>query len=150
MPALRPPAAPLRTVTRTVTRSTVSLRARGAASPALAWERYSLLAHWPRWSPQITSVRADGDRLRPGLTGVVHGPLGVAVPFTVTEVDEAAMTWAWTAHLGPVRLRLHHGVEPDPRRAGGSVTWLRVSGPLPIVVGYAPPARWAISRLVRP
>ena len=138
-----------RTLTR-LTHPTVTLHARGGASPDVAWERYAVLAHWPRWSPQITSVQADGDRLRTGLTGVVRGPLGVAVPFTVTEVDEAAMTWAWTAHLGPVRLRLHHGVEPDPRRPGGSLTRLRVSGPLPVVLGYAPPARWAIGRLVRP
>jgi len=150
VPAPRSPAALLHAVTRAVTGSTVSLRARGAASPALAWERYSLLVHWPQWSPQITSVDADGDRLRTGLAGVVHGPLGVAVPFTVTEVDDAAMTWAWTARLGPAQLRLHHGVEPDPRRPGGSVTWLRVSGPLPLVLGYVPPARWAIGRLVRP
>jgi hypothetical protein len=33
---------------------------------------------------------------------------------------------------------------------GGSTTGLRITGPLPVVVGYAPLAQVAISRLVRP
>jgi hypothetical protein len=47
--------------------------------------------------------------------------------------------------LGPVRLELHHGVEPHPR---GCATWLRESGPAPVVAPYLPIARIALRRLV--
>jgi hypothetical protein len=126
---------------------------------------------WPQWSPQITAVElaapahgaqegtadgteagamhgaAEGDRLRPGLRGVVRGPWGVAVPFTVTAVDERARTWSWRVSVGVLHLHLAHGVEADP---AGTRTWLRVTGLLPLAAGYAPLARIALRRLVRP
>ncbi len=49
---------------------------------------------------------------------------------------------------GPVRLHLVHWVSDGPD--GGSTTGLRIRGPLPVVVGYAPLAQLAIGRLVRP
>ncbi len=75
-------------------------------------------------------------------------PLGVSLPFVVESVDEAARRWSWTVSLGPVRLRLLHWVAPGPD--GGSTTGLRVTGPAPLVAGYAPLAQLAIGRLVRP
>ena len=47
--------------------------------------------------------------------------------------------------LGPLRLSLWHGVEPDP---AGTATWLRVHGPAVVVAGYLPMARMALHRLV--
>ena len=72
----------------------------------------------------------------------------MTLPFVVESVDEAARRWSWTASLGPVRLRLLHWVGDGPD--GGSTTGLRAAGPVPLVLGYAPPARLAIGRLVRP
>jgi hypothetical protein len=72
----------------------------------------------------------------------------VTLPFVVDTVDEAARRWSWTVSLGPVRLHLLHWVTEGPD--GGSTTGLRVSGPAPLVVGYAPLAHLAIGRLVRP
>ena len=69
----------------------------------------------------------------------------LAVAFRVLAVDEAAREWAWEARLGPVRLRLEHGVTEHP---AGSSTWLRVHGPLLVIAGYAPVARVALGRLV--
>lgn len=67
----------------------------------------------------------------PAGSGTVHAGLNawpmLSVPFRVLEVDEAAMEWSWEAHLGPLRLRLEHGVTGHP---SGSATWLRVHGPL--------------------
>ena len=60
-------------------------------------------------------------------------------------VDEAAREWAWEARLGPLRLRLEHGVTAH---LAGSSTWLRVHGPLPVILVYAPIARIALGRLV--
>jgi hypothetical protein len=128
--------------------TTLTLHATGPVAPAEAWERYALPARWPQWAPQITGVELPVARLTAGARGRVRGPLGVTLPFVVETVDEAARQWSWTVSLGPVRLHLLHWVTDGPD--GGSTTGLRVSGPAPLVVGYAPLAHLAIGRLVRP
>ncbi|WP_460841980.1 SRPBCC family protein [Nocardioides marmoraquaticus] len=130
--------------------ATVTLRTRGDAAPDTAWERYADPSLWSTWSPQIQRVELDAPRLVGGARGTVRAGLlphpTLPVPFTVLEVDEPARTWAWEVRLGPVRLRLEHGVVPEP---GGCATWLTVRGPAPVVAAYAPVARWALGRLVR-
>lgn len=128
--------------------STLELAAEGEADPRTVWTRYAELQRWPEWSPQVSQVVADGGRLAPGLRGTVHGPVGVRVPFVVADVDERARRWSWQVRVGPVRLRLHHAVLP--REGGGTRTTLVVHGPTALVVAYAPLARLALGRLVRP
>lgn len=138
------PSLPARLLTGSMT-----LRAEGAVAPAEAWDRYARPSRWSGWSPQIRSVETDGgDRLVDGLTGRVQGPGPVAVRFVVDEVDERSRTWAWTVHLGPLRLHLHHAVVA--RAGGGTQTTLRMRGPWPVLLGYAGPAQVALGRLVRP
>ena len=126
----------------------LTLHATGPLPLAEVWERYAEPARWPTWAPQITDVEVPVPRLAAGVTGRVRGPVGVTLPFAVESVDEAARRWSWTVTAGPVRLRLLHWVSEGPD--GGSTTGLRITGPLPVVVGYAPLAQVAISRLVRP
>lgn len=128
--------------------TTLTLHASGPVGPDEAWERYAVPARWPDWAPQITGVELPVARLAAGVRGRVRGPLGVTLPFVVDTVDEAARQWAWTVSAGPVRLHLVHWVAEGPD--GGSTTGLRVTGPAPVVVGYAPLAQVAIGRLVRP
>ena len=123
------------------------VRVTGPLPPARVWERYALPARWAGWAPQIRGVTASADRIAPGVTGRVRGPLGVRVAFVVTGVDEQRRTWAWDVRCGPVRMHLRHGVEPDPR---GAATWLVIRGPAPVVAAYLPVARVALGRLVRP
>jgi hypothetical protein len=128
----------------------LTLHATGPLAPDEVWERYAVLARWPSWAPQITGVDVSGPtdgRLRAGLRGRVRGPLGVAVPFVVAEVDERARRWAWTVGFGPLRLELLHWVSSGPD--GGTTTGLRIRGPAPALAGYAPLASWALHRLVR-
>jgi hypothetical protein len=129
--------------------STLTLRAHGPASEALAWERYADPALWSTWAPQIQRVDTQLTRLAAGGTGTVRAGLlphpTIGVPFQVLAVDEAAREWAWEVHVGPVRLRLEHGVTAHP---DGSATWLRVHGPRLVLLGYAPVARIALGRLV--
>lgn len=123
------------------------VRVTGPLPAARVWERYAVPARWSGWAPQIRAVDASAGRIAPGVTGRVRGPLGIAVTFVVTDVDERRRTWAWDVRCGPLRMQLRHGVEPDPR---GAATWLVVRGPAPLVVAYLPVARVALNRLVRP
>ncbi|MBM7806661.1 hypothetical protein JOD57_002498 [Geodermatophilus bullaregiensis] len=126
----------------------LTLHATGPEAPGEVWERYARPARWPTWAPQILGVQVPEPRLTAGLQGRVRGPVGLTLPFVVESVDEAARRWSWTVSAGPVRLHLLHWVTEGPD--GGSTTGLRITGPLPVVVGYAPLAQLAIGRLVRP
>jgi hypothetical protein len=129
--------------------ASVTLRARGNADPATAWERYVDPALWSSWAPQIQRVTTSTERLVAGTTGTVRAGLlrrpTLPVSFEVLAVDEALHEWEWRAHVGPIVLRLEHGVSPD---GDGAATWLRVHGVLPLVLAYAPLARIALGRLV--
>ena len=128
------------------------LQSRGPLAPDLVWARYVRFDRWPTWSPQIRRVEVAADELAPGVRGVVRGPVGLAVDFTVVAVDHGARTWSWTVSpVGPVRLpgvrlKLHHAVVARP--AGGSLTTLDVTGPTAVVMAYAPLALLALRRLV--
>jgi Polyketide cyclase / dehydrase and lipid transport len=140
---------------RTLTTS-LTLRARGPVAAATAWERYDRLDLWPTWSPQLHRVEVDPEpgpgqshrRLSSGLSGRsgrVFGPFGLRADFTVLTVDPARMRWTWRVHRGPIVIHLDHEVVPRPE---GSETVLTLRGPAPVIVGYAPLARYALHRLV--
>jgi hypothetical protein len=128
--------------------TTLTLHATGPEAPAEVWERYALPARWPEWSPQIRRVEVPVPRLVAGTHGRVFGPVGPGVPFEVDTVSEEARQWSWTVYAGPLRVRLLHWVADGPD--GGSTTGLRLDGPAPVVLGYAPLARVALGRLVHP
>jgi len=133
--------------------TTLYLAATGPRPSDEVWDRYARPALWSTWAPQIRRVDVDTERLGGGETGRVHGPLGFSADFEVDTWDEEARRWSWTvrprAALLPgvpvPRLHLGHGVLSTE---AGTLTWLRLSGPLPLVVPYAPVARLALHRLV--
>ncbi|MEU6845289.1 SRPBCC family protein [Streptomyces sp. NPDC046716] len=120
---------------------------RGAADAETVWERYARPARWPTWAPQIRSVETE-PALRAGMRGRVRPVVGPAVRFVVTAVDHDARTWSWRVRAGPFRLRLDHAV--DRCGSSGAATRLTLAGPAPVVLAYAPLARRALRRLVRP
>ncbi len=128
--------------------ATLFLQASGPAPVTESWRRYAEPDRWPAWAPQVVGVRVDGGdtRIHPGMTGEVRSFLPPAAGFVVTAVDELARTWSWRVTLGPLHLTLDHGVEPC--LDGGTSTWLRLRGPLPVLLAYAPLARAALRRLV--
>ena len=125
----------------------MTLHATGPVAPSEVWDRYSAVRRWPEWSPQITGVDTDVDRIAQGVTGRVRAPLGVWLPFVVDEVDDASRQWTWSVFAGPIRLQLRHWVSAAP--GGGTTTGTRVHGAAPLVLGYAPLALLALQRLVR-
>ncbi|GGT00091.1 SRPBCC family protein [Streptomyces chromofuscus] len=127
--------------------SRLTLHATGPARPETAWQRYVDVDQWASWSPQIKAVHTARRHLAPGLSGTVEAVLGIRAAFVVDTVDHDRRTWTWRVRLGPVRLRLHHTVSTHAR---GSRAGLTISGPMPAVAAYAPLARLALHRLVRP
>ncbi len=124
------------------------IHVRGTSTPELAWARYYYFAKWSEWSPLIQSVECDNDHLRSGQTGIVRGPCELGIKFTVITVDEQARTWDWKVVV-PVlgsTLLLHHTVTVDKN---GCATELVIEGAAPLVLGYLPLARLALTRLVR-
>jgi len=129
----------------------LTMRVAGPVDPATAWQRYAEPRLWSTWAPHIRGVDYDADRLHAGTSGVVIGPMGARVPFTIDAVDEPRRTWSWTvrprlAGRAVVSIDLAHGVEA---RGLGPATWLKLRGPWPVIVAYAPVARWALRFLVR-
>lgn len=118
----------------------------GAAPVETVWKRYVRTAAWNSWAPQIRAVEAEAE-LRAGMRGRVVPVVGPGVDFVVEAVDHRARTWQWRVRMGPVRMRLWHGVRA--RTPSGTEAELRLDGPAPVVVAYAPLARRALRRLVR-
>lgn len=122
----------------------------GPLDAAAAWDRYEEPARWPEWAPQIRAVDADGDRIVPGLRGIVHGPLGVAIPFRIERVDVSARTWSWTVTAVGVRVAMHHDLTGHVTGSAGETrAGLTIDGPAVIALTYGPVARIALRRLLR-
>jgi hypothetical protein len=128
--------------------TTLSTGACGQADPQDAWAAYVTPSRWSSWSPQVQGVRCarPDEPVQAGDRGEVLGPAGVRVPFEVTDVDAQRRRWTWRVRLGVLVLEMTHGVAV--RDDAGCCAWLRVSGPLPVVVSYLPLARHALGRLV--
>ncbi len=118
-----------------------TIRVTGPATAETQWHAYAHTARWPAWAPHLRRVDPEA-ALAVGLSGRVVGLAGVTARFAVTAVDAEAGTWRWTVTAGPVRLELDHAV-------GDGWTSLTITGPAPVVLGYLPVARLALTRLVR-
>lgn len=119
-----------------------------AEGPALlpdVWDAYTRPALWSGWAPQIRRVATDAEVLAPDVTGTVHGPLLVRVPFRILEVDHERHRWRWRVGVGPVGVVLDHGVDAV---GTGSRAWAEVHAPGLLVAPYSPLARLALRRLV--
>ena len=64
---------------------------------------------WPKWGPTVSGGEVDGGVLTLGATGRVRTPVGVALPFTITEFEDGRR-WAWSVAGVPATA---HAVQPD-------------------------------------
>lgn len=119
----------------------------GDAPVELVWERYTHPSQWPAWAPQIRSVDSDDDPIEPGTRGTVHGPVFTFAPFRIRYVDHRAREWSWWVGLGVLGVGMDHGVDETD---GGSRAWVRIHAHRYLAAPYAPIARLALKRLVRP
>ncbi|MGE5695860.1 MAG: SRPBCC family protein [Candidatus Sericytochromatia bacterium] len=94
-----------------------------AAPSSAVWDVLVDVRKWPVWGPSISSAVLDrqAGRISLGATGRVVTPLGVALPFVITEFDEGRH-WAWSvAGVDATR----HRVDPlgERSRAIFEVPW---------------------------
>lgn len=91
-----------------------------AAPPDAAWRVLTDLDMWPQWGPTVQGAELnEAGPLRLGSTGKVLTPVGLSLPFTITEFDEGRH-WAWRVAGVPAT---KHGVLPD---AAGCRVWFSV------------------------
>jgi uncharacterized protein YndB with AHSA1/START domain len=110
------------------------------ASPAAVWQQLTDLEAWPKWGPTVLRAELlDGAELGLGERGRVWTPVGVPLPFTITEyVPERR--WAWQVAGVPAT---KHGVEPT---VTGARVWM--SAPL-WAPAYLPVLAVALQRIDR-
>jgi len=86
------------------------------APPTVIWDILTDTHRWPRWGPTVRAVRCTHRRIRLGSEGAVQTPVGLWVPFVVTEYEHESR-WSWevasvpaTGHrmlrIGPGRCRV--------------------------------------------
>ncbi len=71
-------------------RSSIEIHAPGDA----IWHLIADFGQWPRWGPTVTDVRSSSDSVSPGVTGSLRTPVGLWLPFVITEVDHG-VSWSW-------------------------------------------------------
>ncbi|MEZ0339083.1 SRPBCC family protein [Mycobacterium sp. pV006] len=76
------------------------------------WQILVDLDAWPRWGPTVSGASLDGPGFELGTTGRVWTPVGVPLPFTISELDPGRM-WGWRVAGVPAT---RHGVEPGGQR----------------------------------
>lgn len=116
------------------------------AQPEAVWDVLVDLDMWPRWGPSIRRAELDGpDQVRPGLalgsTGRVWTPVGVSLPFVITEF-EPGRCWAWAVAGVPAT---RHRVDPVD---GGCRVSFGVPRWAPAYLPVCAVALWRIQRLV--
>jgi hypothetical protein len=78
------------------------------ATADMVWHILTDLDAWPRWGPTVAKAELVGAGFELGATGRVWTPVGVPLPFVITELDQGR-TWGWSVAGVPAT---RHGVEP--------------------------------------
>ncbi len=107
------------------------------ARPEEVWNVLVDTRRWADWGPSVKEVESSDRYIRRGTTGKIRTPVGLWLPFEITEYEEGSY-WAWdVARIGATGHRVEAVV-------GGT----RVSFELPVyAVGYAPVCRRALERI---
>jgi Polyketide cyclase / dehydrase and lipid transport len=110
------------------------------APPNRVWDILVDLDAWPQWGPTVAGAKlTDTGRLVLGSRGKIRLPLGVWLPFEVTEFEEGRF-WAW--EVAGVRATRH---EVRPAEGG-----CRVAFAVPLwAPAYLPVCAIALERIAR-
>lgn len=98
------------------------------------WDLLVDTTRWAQWGPSVSAVSCSDRRIRRGSTGWVETPLGLRVPFRITDL-EAGRFWMWSVCGIPAT---GHRVEPlDGRRCRLTFTLPALAAPYAIVCRLA-------------
>jgi hypothetical protein len=81
------------------------------------WDILVDLDAWPRWGLTVAAAEIEGGLLTLGTKGRVFTPVGVPLPFEITEFVPG-VRWAWSVAGVPAT---KHGVDPD---GDGARVWM--------------------------
>lgn len=109
------------------------------ASADAVWRILVDLDAWPEWGLTVTGAELDGAGFELGATGRVWTPVGVPLPFVISDID-FGRSWGWRVAGIPAT---RHGVEPD---GAGCRAWM--SAPL-WAPAYLPVLEIALRRIER-
>jgi uncharacterized protein YndB with AHSA1/START domain len=84
-----------------------------AAPVNTVWPLLAEFRWWPSWGPTVRAVVADATSVAPGTRGRIQTPIGMWVPFEITNV-EPERSWNWT--VAGIRATGHHVTALDPGR----------------------------------
>jgi len=101
------------------------------------WKVLVDLDAWPKWGPSVVRAELDGGVLTLGTRGRVWTPVGVTLPFEITEFVPG-VSWAWQVAGVP---GTRHGVDPD---GTGCRVWMSAPGWVP---AYLPVLAVALRRI---
>jgi hypothetical protein len=62
--------------------------------PEIAWRLLTDTHEWPVWGPSVRAVRAPARHIAPGMTGHIQTPMGLWLPFRITDWEDG-LSWAW-------------------------------------------------------
>lgn len=83
-----------------------------AAPPGSAWEVITDLDAWPVWGPTVAGAQLDSSGpFALGSRGKVYTPVGMPLPFEITEFVDGSV-WGWKVAGVPAT---RHEVIPDGR-----------------------------------
>ena len=108
------------------------------ASPHIIWELITDTSQWNRWGPTVKAVRTPQRFIGLASEGQVLTPLGIWLPFVVTDYEHERF-WNWK--VASVRATGHRLQSTDD---GGAILWFEV--PL-IAFPYLVICRMALSRI---
>lgn len=102
----------------------------------IVWRILTDLDAWPVWGPTVSAAESDGP-LRLGARGRVWTPVGVPLPFEITDF-RSGHSWAWKVAGIPAT---HHGVDPA---GSGCRVWMSAPAWAP---AYLPVLAIALRRI---
>jgi uncharacterized protein YndB with AHSA1/START domain len=112
------------------------------APASVVWDVVVDLDQWPSWGPSVRSAQLDGGgrRLSEGATGSVTTPVGVSVPFVVTEWADAER-WTWDVAGLPATTHVVRSTGRESCRLTFAVPWFAAP--------YLAVCRVALGRIAR-
>lgn len=84
-----------------------------AAPVNAVWPVIAEFRWWPSWGPTVRAVAAEATSVAPGVRGRIQTPIGMWVPFEITNV-EPGRSWTWT--VAGIRATGHHVTALGPDR----------------------------------